>query len=255
MAERQSFSIDLQSVRKSFGSLEVLKGIDISIKAGEFIALVGHSGCGKSTLLRLVAGLDEPTEGKLLLGGEPVKKASGAVRYLFQEPRLLPWETIEDNVALGAPQKDKARVAKILEHVGLKDKLKQWPKKLSGGQKQRTALARALISDPGVLLLDEPLGALDALTKIEMQRLIESLWLESGFTAILVTHDVDEAVTLADRVFVIDNGTIRDEVEISLARPRLSSADKAYFTSKILREILTKEMAAPEKVSEDSFAI
>jgi sulfonate transport system ATP-binding protein len=255
MAEKQSFSIDIQDVQKSFGSLEVLRGLNITIRAGEFIALVGHSGCGKSTLLRLIAGLDEPTGGRVLLGGEPVKKLSGAVRYLFQEPRLLPWETIEDNVGLGAPRKDKARIAEILEHVGLKDKTKQWPKKLSGGQKQRTALARALISDPGVLLLDEPLGALDALTKIEMQRLIESLWFEKQFTAILVTHDVDEAVTLADRVFVINNGTIRDEVEISLARPRLSSGDKAYFTSRILKEILAKELSAPEKLSADSFTI
>lgn len=253
MDKKHSFELKIENLEKSFGDLEVLKRINLSIQAGEFVAIVGHSGCGKSTLLRLIAGLEYSTAGSVSINAEATNSIHEKVRYLFQEPRLLPWETIEDNVSVGMKKVDKNRINEALSNVGLSSKQKEWPKNLSGGQKQRVALARALVSDPGVLLLDEPLGALDALTKIEMQRLIESLWKKQGFTAILVTHDVEEAVYLADRVFVMENGKIKDEIEIALARPRVKGSDKVYYTNQILKLILEKELEQP--LEEGSFVI
>lgn len=253
MDKKHSFEIKIENLEKSFGELQVLKRINLSIAAGEFVAIVGHSGCGKSTLLRLIAGLDKTTAGTVSINGEVTSSINDSVRYLFQEPRLLPWETIEKNISIGMKKSDDSRVQEALNSVGLSSKQKEWPKNLSGGQKQRVALARALVSDPGVLLLDEPLGALDALTKLEMQRLIESLWYKQGFTAILVTHDVDEAVYLADRVFVMEDGKIKDEIEIALARPRVKGSDKVYYSNLILDQILEKELKQP--LEEESFII
>ena len=253
MERKHSFEIKIDDLEKSFDQLQVLKRINLSIAAGEFVAIVGHSGCGKSTLLRLIAGLDKPTSGKVSINGENINTVNESIRYLFQEPRLLPWETVENNISLGMKKSDSGRILDALNSVGLSSKQKEWPKNLSGGQKQRVALARALVSDPGVLLLDEPLGALDALTKIEMQRLIESLWNKQGFTAILVTHDVDEAVYLADRVFVMEGGKIKDEIEIALGRPRINGSDKVYYSNLILKQILQKEFENP--VGEENFVI
>ena len=245
----RALSLTIRGLRKSFGDNEVLCGIDLDIPAGQFVAIVGKSGCGKSTLLRLIAGLDKPTAGTIEFGdheGSP----SDHVRVMFQEPRLLPWARVLSNVEVGLGRdRDttdaKTRAEEALIEVGLDDKRDQWPAVLSGGQKQRVALARALVSHPRVLAFDEPLGALDALTRISMQRLLESVWRDQGFTAILVTHDVSEAVALADRVLVIDDGRIARDIDVDQARPRQrGSAELAALEGNILRELL-KETGEP----------
>jgi sulfonate transport system ATP-binding protein len=228
-------------LHKSFGANEVLRGIDLHIPAGQFVAIVGRSGCGKSTLLRLIAGLETIDAGTVSFGEQARPED---VRVMFQEPRLLPWARVLSNVEVGlgrdrASSNAQIRAEKALAEVGLDDKRGQWPAVLSGGQKQRVALARALVSDPRVLAFDEPLGALDALTRISMQRLLERVWHDQAFTAILVTHDVSEAVALADRVLVIQDGRIAHDVAVDIPRPRRrGSADLAALEGSILRELL-----------------
>ncbi|UUZ85055.1 ATP-binding cassette domain-containing protein [Paenibacillus sp. P26] len=204
--EKRGSRIRIQHVSKQFHQTPVLRDVNVTIEQGEFIAIVGKSGRGKSTLLRLIAGLEQPSEGVVVLDGSGGEKGHSETRFLFQEHRSLPWKRVLDNVRIGAVNKDKNVAFEALQQVGLSERHNDWPSVLSGGQKQRVALARALASHPRSLLLDEPLGALDALTRIEMQRLIERLWLEQRFTVILVTHDVSEAVALADRVLLIDKG-------------------------------------------------
>jgi len=218
-ADAPGLPVTLRGVGKTFGSRRVLHGIDLDIAPGEFVAIVGRSGCGKSTLLRLLAGLDALSEGELRLGAGP--RDGGELRIMFQEARLLPWRSVLQNVMLGLPGEDaQARAREALAQVGLAERAHDWPAVLSGGQRQRVALARALVHRPRLLLLDEPLGALDALTRIEMQQLIERLWREHGFTAVLVTHDVAEAVALADRVLLVEDGGVPFDVRVPLARPR-----------------------------------
>jgi sulfonate transport system ATP-binding protein len=233
--------LTIRALRKSFGDNEVLRGIDLHVPAGQFVAIVGRSGCGKSTLLRLLAGLETPTAGTISFGGETRPED---IRVMFQEPRLLPWARAISNVEVGLGR-DRAsaggseRAEKALIEVGLGDKRAQWPAVLSGGQKQRVALARALVSDPRVLAFDEPLGALDALTRISMQRLLERVWHDQAFTAMLVTHDVSEAVALADRVLVIEDGRIAHDVNVDIPRPRRrGSADLAALEGSILCHLL-----------------
>ncbi len=233
--------LNIRGLRKSFGDHEVLRGIDVHIPAGQFVAIVGRSGCGKSTLLRLIAGL-ERSDGGTIGFGEGAQRED--IRVMFQEPRLLPWGRVLANVEVGLGRKQKSadarmRAEQALAAVGLADKRAQWPAVLSGGQKQRVALARALVGNPRVLAFDEPLGALDALTRISMQRLLERVWREQGFTAILVTHDVSEAVALADRVLVIEEGRIAHDIDVNIHRPRQrGSADLARLEGSILRELL-----------------
>lgn len=217
---RAGGAICFRGVTKSFDYKAVLRDIDLEIDAGEFVAIVGRSGCGKSTLLRLAAGIDAPTTGGVYLDSEPIEIFCRKTRMMFQEPRLLPWKRVIENVGLGLKGDwlDLARSA--LTEVGLQSRANDWPAILSGGQRQRVALARALATRPSVLLLDEPLGALDALTRIEMQGLIEEVWRNQGFTAVLVTHDVAEAVALADRVIMIEQGKIALDATIELPRPR-----------------------------------
>jgi sulfonate transport system ATP-binding protein len=235
--------LTLRGVRKAFGAKTVLNGVDLHVPAGQFLAIVGRSGSGKSTLLRLIAGLDEPSAGSIEIEGISERRARLA-RIMFQEPRLLPWARVEANVAIGlGPAADHAealhRSREALATVGLADRADEWPSILSGGQKQRVALARALVSVPRILALDEPLGALDALTRIEMQRLVERVWLANGFTAVLVTHDAAEAVALADRIVVIDHGAIAADIPVSLARPRQrGSADVARVEAELLERLL-----------------
>lgn len=212
--------IILDNLKKSYGEREVLKGINLSIRKGEFIAIVGKSGCGKSTLLRLIAGLESYCDGTIHMNNKPLKQLNDRARMMFQDGRLLPWKRVIDNICIGLPKEYRKRTKDVLVHVGLKDRMNDWPSKLSGGQKQRVALARALVHEPDLLLLDEPLGALDALTRIEMQDLIESLWIQKKFTAILVTHDVEEAIAIADRVILIKNGIVNFNQPIQLPRPR-----------------------------------
>jgi sulfonate transport system ATP-binding protein len=218
-----------------------LRGVDLRIEAGEFIAIVGRSGCGKSTLLRLIAGLDTPSAGTVVVGDRPVGGVTAGTRMMFQDARLLPWKRVAENVLLGLPAGVDARgaVQAALQHVGLAGRARDWPAVLSGGQRQRVALARALASAPHLLLLDEPLGALDALTRREMQDLIERLWTENRFTAILVTHDVEEAVALADRVIVLNEGRAVLELPIDLPHPRpRATAAFAELSERLLRAIL-----------------
>src|SRR6201991_1529725 len=240
-APSRGLSLTIRGLRKSFGDNEVLRGIDLHIPAGQSVAIVGRSGCGKSTLLRLIAGLETPTAGSISFGEET---RAEDVRVMFQEPRLLPWARVLSNVEVGLGRERnspdaQARAVHALEEVGLSEKRGQWPAVLSGGQKQRVALARALVSQPRVLAFDEPLGALDALTRISMQALLERVWRDQGFTAILVTHDVAEAVALADRVLVIEDGRIEHDVTIEIPRPRRrGSADLAALEGSILRDLL-----------------
>lgn len=234
----KGFSIRFDDVSKNFGAAQVLRDLSFEVAPGEIVAIVGRSGSGKSTALRLVSGLDRPSAGQVLVDGRPVKGVDPRVRYLFQDPRLLPWRKPLANVAIGRTAGSTKTAAEMLERVGLNHRTDSWPASLSGGERQRVALARALVGDPSVLLLDEPFSALDALTRIEMQTLVESLWEEEGFSAILVTHDVPEAVTLADRVIVLGDGEIRKEVRIDIPRPRVLAEARQEYVNDILAEIL-----------------
>ncbi|MCY1286088.1 Aliphatic sulfonates import ATP-binding protein SsuB [compost metagenome] len=244
---RQGIPLALEGVVKRFGEREVLRGIDLHIPAGQFVAIVGRSGCGKSTLLRLLAGLDQPSGGALLAGPAPLEAAREETRLMFQDSRLLPWKRVIDNVGLGLSGDWRGQALQALEEVGLADRAHEWPAALSGGQKQRVALARALIHRPRLLLLDEPLGALDALTRIEMQQLIERLWRQHGFTVLLVTHDVSEAVATADRVILIEDGEIGLDLLVDLARPRSrGSARLAALEAEVLDRVLAQPAATAE---------
>lgn len=231
-------SVHLQGVAKAYGDRTILSDLDLRIPKGQFVAIVGHSGTGKSTLLRLMAGLEEPSRGEIFIDDHPVRGLAPAARVMFQDARLLPWLSVFDNVAVVLAKPDKELVQQALQRVGLLEHAKKWPAQLSGGQRQRVALARALVVRPPLLLLDEPLGALDALTRLEMQDLIESLWLEERFTSVLVTHDVAEAVRLADRVICLENGRIELDLEVALPRPRERSSAFARMEAKILSTIL-----------------
>lgn len=234
-------SIHMKNIQKSFENhglaRKVLTGIDLDVKAGEFIAIVGRSGCGKSTLLRLIAGLEKIDEGKLTFSQQDGK--NNGIRVMFQDSRLLPWRRVWENVALGLKKNGRGKAEQVLEEVGLSSWKEDWPLVLSGGQQQRVALARALVHEPGLLLLDEPLGALDALTRIEMQQLIERIWQQRRFTAFLVTHDVAEAIALADRIILIDGGKVKLDIAVNLLRPRKrGTAAFAELEAKILQELL-----------------
>ncbi|MDB6442119.1 MULTISPECIES: aliphatic sulfonates ABC transporter ATP-binding protein [Pseudomonas] len=237
----------VRQLQKTFGSRQVLQDLDLHIPAGQFVAVVGRSGCGKSTLLRLLAGLDQPSDGQLLAGSAPLSAAQQDTRLMFQEARLLPWKRVIDNVGLGLKGHWRAQALQALEAVGLADRAQEWPAALSGGQKQRVALARALIHQPRLLLLDEPLGALDALTRIEMQQLIERLWQQHGFTVLLVTHDVSEAVAVADRVILIEDGRIGLDLPVDLPRPRARGSHRlAALEAQVLNRVLSLPGQPPE---------
>ena len=248
--------IKVQNLSQAFGDFQVLKGVDLEVLPGEFVAIVGKSGCGKSTLLRLLGGLAAPTQGQIEQNGEVLQGLSRDARIMFQDSRLLPWKRVLANVSLGLKHRAQQQGQWALEQVGLGDRANQWITQLSGGQRQRVALARALVSQPRLLLLDEPLGALDALTRIEMQRLIETLWQEQRFTALLVTHDVEEAVTLADRVIVIEAGKITLNLPIPLPRPRdTASVQVAELKLQILNRILDRQRSQASPQSELAQAI
>lgn len=206
--------------------VRALDGINIEVGPGEVVVVVGGSGCGKSTLLRAICGLDAPTQGRVVLDGVEITAPQEKIGIIFQEPRLLPWLTVADNVAFGITDLPRAarqeRVARVLERVGLSDKAGVWPRELSGGQAQRVAIARALVPRPEVLLLDEPFSALDAFTRADLQDHVLALWSDLKPTLIMVTHDVDEAIVLADRIVVMRPrpGRVLTEIEADLPRPR-----------------------------------
>ncbi|MFC5699648.1 ABC transporter ATP-binding protein [Cohnella faecalis] len=219
----------VRSLNKSFvrdgDELRVLSGIEFKVKPGEFVSLIGPSGCGKSTLLKIVAGLDLDHQGTVHLSGKPVDRPSRDKGFIFQEHRLFPWLNVENNIAADLRLKDpevRKRVDEMIALVKLTGFEKAYPRELSGGMSQRVAIARALVRDPGVLLLDEPFGALDAFTRHHMQEALLDIWQKNGTTMLLVTHDIDEAVYLSDRIIVMDArpGSVKEIVPIDLPHPR-----------------------------------
>ena len=246
--------VSLRGVGRTFGRHVVLSDVDLEVAPGEIVALLGPSGCGKSTLLRAVAGLDAPSGGSVLLDGSPVAGVDGRCAVAFQEPRLLPWRSLAGNVALGLPRgtardAGRGRVAELLEQVGLSSFAGHRPRSVSGGMAQRAALARALARRPGVLVLDEPFAALDALTRLKMQDLLLQLLAASPTTVLLVTHDVDEALHLADRVVVLGpdaddpeaGAGVRSVTAVPAARPR----DRGDARLAELRADLLEQLGVP----------
>lgn len=221
-------TIRIDQVNKKFGQLEVLSDIDFTIEKGEFAAIVGPSGCGKSTVLRMIAGLETASSGQVLANGQHIQKPDPQRVLIFQEHALYPWRTVEDNVGFGlelarVPAKERrVRVNEVLEKVGLSGFQSYYPAQLSGGMKQRVSIARALVLNPEVLLLDEPYGALDAITRLTMQNELIKLWRGSGMTVLLITHDIDEAVYLADTIYVMSPrpGRITEKFRTDMLRPR-----------------------------------
>jgi sulfonate transport system ATP-binding protein len=254
-------SVRVSGVSRRFGDTLALAGVDLSIRSGEFVAMLGRSGSGKSTLLRLLAGLDVPSAGRVEV---PARRM-----VVFQEPRLLPWKTALENVALGLKDGNRHALARAaLAEVGLEHRLDAYPSTLSGGEAQRTALARALVREPALLLLDEPFAAVDALTRIRMHRLVESLWVRHRHAVLLITHDVDEAILLADRALVIDAGRLTASISIDLPRPRepgqpgfaglrkrLLAAIGVPETPRLEPPVIDADGTAPAQPAPDSMAL
>ena len=227
----QALSLDVVGVSHSFAldgrDLPVLDRVDLSLTAGEFVAVLGPSGCGKSTLLRLVAGLEPPTQGTLFAGDAPIAGPDPSRVLMFQDPTLYPWRTVRANVGLGLEARGELkrfghRVDEALQLVGLAGFDTAYPHQISGGMAQRASLARALVNDPRLLVLDEPLGKLDSLTRLQLQAELVRIWQDRGFTALLVTHDVEEALLMAGRVIVVSErpAHIRADVPVPLPYPR-----------------------------------
>jgi sulfonate transport system ATP-binding protein len=251
--------LEISGLRKGFatadGELAVLDGIDLAIEPGSFVCIVGGSGCGKSTLLRIIAGLDLDYQGSVRLGGSPITGPGLDRGFVFQEPRLFPWLTVEGNVGFGlAGRPDREQlVRQHIALVGLKGFERSFPNQLSGGMAQRAAIARALVGLPQVLLLDEPFGALDALTRIRMQQEVLRIWEAERTTVILVTHDIDEAVYLGDRVVVLSPrpGTVRRVVPVDLPRPR----DRASLEFTRIRQAIHGEFFTREAQPAPAYSI
>jgi NitT/TauT family transport system ATP-binding protein len=222
--------------------LPVLEHVSLSVRPGEFVALVGPSGCGKSTLLRLVAGLEEPESGIIVSGGQSVAGPDPSRILMFQDPTLYPWRTVRANVGLGLEARGELRrlghrIDEALHLVGLEAFATAYPHQISGGMAQRTALARALVNDPGLLILDEPLGKLDSLTRLQMQGELSRIQRDRGFTTLLVTHDVEEALLLADRVVVFSDRPARVKADITVDLPSRHRDDPALVA--LRRQVLS----------------
>ncbi len=249
-------SLRIANLSKSFpmntGTVDALRDVSLTVKPGEFLSIVGASGCGKSTLLRLIVGLEGDYGGEIYLGDKPVAGPGVDRGMVFQEARLFPWLTVEENVAFGLDNKTPAAVKKQLvrEHlelVGLHGFAKAFPYQLSGGMQQRISIARALVNNPKVLLLDEPFGALDALTRINMQQEILRIWQQEKTTMILVTHDIDEAIYLGDRVVVMSSrpGTIKKVINVEMGRPRNRTDDDFLQIHKSIYKEFFEEVEKP----------
>ncbi len=252
--------VSVQQVSKHFrqadADLPVLHGIDLTISPGEFVAVLGPSGCGKSTLLRMIGGLDRPTAGEVRIGDQVVVRSDPRCAVVFQEPRLFPWKRVSSNVAVGGRRLDRKVDPRVwLDRVGLTGFEKCWPHQLSGGMAQRVALARALIGQPEVLLLDEPFAALDALTRLQMQDMLSEVCAALGTTVVMVTHDADEALHLADRVVIMCQrpATVVETIRVDYPRPRRrGDAELALLRSRILAHFgfeTGRELRPPAQLS------
>lgn len=250
--------ISIRHVKKEFqiekDSLLVLKDINLEIEPGNIVSIIGGSGCGKSTLLRLIAGLDKPNEGQIFIGNKELEKPSVDVGVLFQESRLLPWENVEKNVAFGLPEKfpkkEKAElVKKYIKLVGLEGFEKALPGQLSGGMKKRVAIARTLINRPHILLLDEPFGALDAFTRMNLEEEVVRIWKEEKMTTVLVTHDIDEAIFMGNKVIIMSPkpGVVKDIVKVDLPLPR----SRTSYDFEQIRLQVYKEFFGEDNIPED----
>jgi sulfonate transport system ATP-binding protein len=242
----------LDRVSKTYpNGVHALGGVSIEVELGEIVAVIGGSGCGKSTLLRAIGGLDPASAGTVMLDGEQIRAPHEKIGIIFQEPRLLPWLKVADNVGFGLGDRPKAeratRVATALRRVGLSDKARVWPRELSGGQAQRVAIARALVPRPELLLLDEPFSALDAFTRTDLQDHLLGLWADFKPTLILVTHDVDEAIVLADRVMVMcpRPGRIFEQIAVDLQRPRDRQSAAFDFVKRRVLVALDRSLDRP----------
>lgn len=242
--------LTLDTLTKTYADgTAALSGVSLSVKAGEIVALVGGSGCGKTTLLRLIAGLDRPSAGSVTVDGARVTAPSAAVGLIFQEPRLLPWLSVADNIAFGLKHlpasEQKSQVDFALMRVGLTGYNARWPRELSGGQAQRVSIARSLVPRPKVLLLDEPFSALDAFTRASLHAHLLALWAAQRPTLVMVTHDVEEAVTLADRVIVMQPrpGRIFAEVLLDLPRTRDPLSDGFVAAKRTILNALDGSLA------------
>lgn len=247
--ETKAGSVTIKHISRTYidangTQVEALQDINLKIDPGEFISFIGPSGCGKTTLMRLIAGLDAPQEGEVFLDGKIIKGTNYERGYVFQQANLFPWETIENNISAGLKarkvyKEQKHQVAHYIKIAGLEGFEKSYPHQISGGMAQRASLVRALINNPKVLLLDEPLGALDAFTRFDLQNKLLELWEDRGTTMILVTHDVDEAIYLSDRIVVMSTrpGKIDEIVDVKLSRPR-SRSNENFLQLRI--EILEK---------------
>ncbi|MBY5455243.1 ABC transporter ATP-binding protein [Rhizobium leguminosarum] len=241
--------LDIRSLSKIYpNGTHALQDFSLSIGKGELVAVIGGSGCGKSTLLRLLSGLEGPTQGEISLEGRLLTEPDSLVNIVFQEPRLFPWLTVADNIGFGlrhlASSERDEQVSAALEKIGLRGYEKRWIKELSGGQAQRVALARALVTKPAVLLLDEPFSALDAMTRVELQDHLIDLWRVNATTMLLVTHDIEEAAFLADRVVVMRPwpGRILEVVDIGLPRQRNRMSDELAEVKRRLSALLAHSL-------------
>jgi sulfonate transport system ATP-binding protein len=248
----------LDRVSKTYpNGVQALGGVSLDVALGEIVAVIGGSGSGKSTLLRAIGGLDPATEGSILLDGDRIVAPHQKIGIIFQEPRLLPWLNVADNVGFGLGDRPKAEraahVAAALKRVGLADKAAMWPRELSGGQAQRVAIARALVPRPEVLLLDEPFSALDAFTRADLQDHLLDLWADAKPTLVLVTHDVDEAIVLGDRVMVMSPrpGRIFDAIEVALPRPRDRQSAAFDFAKRRVLSALDRSLNRAATAAED----
>lgn len=255
MADNKEYVLNIEHLNKDYevdgASVHVSDDVNLDVREGEFISIVGPSGCGKSTLLRIIAGLDKATSGKVENRGRKIQGISRNIGMIFQEPRLFPWLSIRDNVAfcfsIRQKRREKKRIDELVDYylrlVGLSDFAKAYPNQLSGGMKQRASIARALIENPEILLLDEPFSALDAFTRMSMQKELLRIWEKEKKTMILVTHDIDEAIFLSDRIIVLSErpSTIQKIIEVKSERPRdRSSYDFMEIRRQVMCEFFNK---------------